>query len=233
MSIGNINSSRTPTYQYTNRSQKSSEKASFTEQLQNAGAGQAKADDYLKYLESRFGKVTVQSIGKDRAGLNSAYQSMGSNDVIIAPGILEEMASNPEKAAEYERRIQDYFDGIQERTDSYAEKGFTYEPGGMIIHEDGTITHGDALKVDRDFWSVKSQTVPSFVKAAYNREEFLRHIDDQMKANTGKKMTIREMLTARPHAEEMMYRMVGSSKLLTFDEYVWEMERQLRAAGEK
>ena len=75
-----------------------------------------------------------------------------------------------------------------------------------------------------------SQTMPSFIGAAYNREEFLRHIDDRLKANTGNKLTIREMLAARPHAEEMMYRMVGSSKLLTFDEYVWEMERQMRAA---
>lgn len=233
MSIGNINSSWTPTYQYASRSQKSSEKASFTEQLQNAGAVQAKVDDYLKYLESRFGKVTAQSIGKDRSSLNSAYQSMGSNDIIIAPSILEEMANDPEKAAEYERRIQDYFDGIQQRTDSYAEKGFSYEPGGMIIHEDGTITYGDALKVDRDFWKMKSQTVSSFIGAAYNREEFLQHIDDQLKENSGKKMTIREMLASRPHAEEMMYRMVGSSKLLTFDEYVWEMERQVWAAQEK
>ena len=80
---------------------------------------------------------------------------------------------------------------------------------------------------------MKSQTVPSFIKAAYNREEFLRYIDDQLKANVGRKTTIHEMLAARPHAEEMMYSMVGSSKLRTFDEYVWEIERQVRAAQEK
>ena len=41
------------------------------------------------------------------------------------------------------------------------------------------------------------QTMPSIIGAAYNREEFIQHIDDQLKANAGKKLTMREVQAAQ------------------------------------
>ena len=65
------------------------------------------------------------------------------------------------------------------------------------------------------------------------KEDIYQMWDEEVKANADKKMTTREMLAARPYAEQLMYSMVGSSKLLTFDEYVREMEKQVQAAQEE
>jgi hypothetical protein len=41
-------------------------------------------------------------------------------------------------------------------------------------------------------------------------------------------MTIYEMLAARPFVKELMYSIVGSSKVYTFDEYVKEVEKMVK-----
>ena len=74
-----------------------------TEELQRTeNSPTSRVEEYTEYLRSKYGNVTIQSIGKDQASLNRAGKSMSGNDVIIAPNILEQMATNPEKAAYYE-----------------------------------------------------------------------------------------------------------------------------------
>lgn len=65
------------------------------------------------------------------------------------------------------------------------------------------------------------------------KEELFQQWDEQVKANQDKKMTISEMLSARPFAKELMYSMVGSSKVYTFDEYVKEMEKMIQELQDK
>lgn len=78
MSILGVNGALAGAYQYANRTQKTSTSGtSFMEQLQKTGdAGTSKTDAYMEYLKSKYGKVTVQSIGKDQASLDRAGTSI-------------------------------------------------------------------------------------------------------------------------------------------------------------
>ena len=99
-------------------------------------------DAYLKHLESKYGHVTIESIGKDQASLEKAGKRMSGNDVIIAPNILREMASDVTKAAYYEQKIDYFFNTVVPRESAYcAARGLVFEPGGVVVHEDGTVTY--------------------------------------------------------------------------------------------
>lgn len=65
------------------------------------------------------------------------------------------------------------------------------------------------------------------------KEELFQQWDEKVKENQDKKMTIYEMLAARPYAKDLMYHMVGSSKVYTFDEYVKEVERMIQELLDK
>lgn len=140
MSISNVNSIFAA-YQYANRTQKAAVgQTGFTEQLKNT-AGGARVDEYLDYLKSKYGNVSIQSVGKDQASLDRIGKSMSGNDVIIAPNILEQMANDTEKAAYYEKKIDDYFEAVPMLKTSFAAQGLVYEPGGVVVHEDGSVTY--------------------------------------------------------------------------------------------
>lgn len=138
--IGNVLNSA---YQYANRTQKTTASGtSFTESLQGAAeTGAARVEEYTEYLKSKYGNVTIQSIGKDQASLERVGKSMSGSDVIIAPNILEQMANDPEKAAYYEQKIDDFFEATPQLSASFAAKGLVYEPGGVVVHEDGSVTY--------------------------------------------------------------------------------------------
>ena len=73
---------------------------------------------------------------------------------------------------------------------------------------------------------------PSFTVTSY--EEIMKDWEEQVKANQATKtMTIAEAtLAVDPHAREKMYSFVGSSVVYTFDEYVRQMEEQIRKLKE-
>lgn len=101
----------------------------------------SRVDKYTEYLRSKYGNVTIQNVGKDQASLSRAAKGMSGNDVIIAPNILEQMANDPEKAAYYEGKIDDFFDAIPSLNASFAAKGLVHEPCGVVVHEDGSVTY--------------------------------------------------------------------------------------------
>lgn len=138
--VGNV---LTGAYHYANRTQKTTASGtSFTESLQGAAeTGAAGVEKYTEYLKSKYGNVTIQSVGKDQASLDRVGKSMSGNDVIIAPNILEQMANDPEKAAYYEQKIDDFFEATPQLSASFAAKGLVYEPGGVVVHEDGSVTY--------------------------------------------------------------------------------------------
>ena len=131
-------------YQHTAKVQNTAtDKTSFSHQLQNAGSvGKTEVEAYTDYLKSKYGNVSIQSIGKDQASLDGVGRGMSGSDVIIAPNILEQMATDSDKAAFYENKIDEYFNTIIPRdTVAFAAKGLVYEPGGVVVHEDGTVTY--------------------------------------------------------------------------------------------
>ena len=144
MSILGVNDILAGAYQYANRTQKTATNGtSFMEQLQKTedATDTSKVDAYTEYLRSKYGNVSIQSVGKDQKSLDRVGKSMSGSDVVIAPNILEQMANDPEKAAYYEGKIDDFFNSIPMLTASFAAKGLVYEPGGVVIHEDGSVTY--------------------------------------------------------------------------------------------
>ena len=98
---------------------------------------------YKKHLESKYGQITVQSVGKDQASLQKAGSRMNGSSVVIAPNILEDMANDPEKATYYEQKIDDFFNATPRLKAQFAAQGLNYEPCGVVIHEDGSVTYID------------------------------------------------------------------------------------------
>ncbi len=144
MDIMGVNRSLSGIYQYAGRTQKTAtSRTSFTEQLQkmSEAADTSKVEAYQEYLKSKYGNVRIQNIGKDQQSLDRTGKSMSGSDVVIAPNILEQMANEPEKAAYYESKIDDFFNATPRLKASFAAQGLDYQPCGVVVHEDGSVTY--------------------------------------------------------------------------------------------
>ena len=133
-------------YQYANRTQKAATNGtSFTEQLQKTGetANTSKADTYTEYLRQKYGAgVSIQNAGKDQGNIDRiGAGTAGTGNGIIAQNILEQMANDPEKAAYYEKKIQEHFDSLPQTEAFMAAIGHKITSCGVVVHEDGTVTY--------------------------------------------------------------------------------------------
>ena len=142
MDIGNI---ALAAYQYANKGQKNNAagKTSFADtvkQITESGSA-SRTEAYKDYLKQKYGNVRYESIGKDQKSLDRAGERMCGNGVIIAPNILEQMANDPEKAAYYEGKIDDFFNATPMLKASFASRGLDYQPCGVVVHEDGNVTY--------------------------------------------------------------------------------------------
>lgn len=144
MRISEINNTLSGAYPYADRiNQMAVNKTNFAEAFRKADAtNTSRADAYTEYLKSKYGNVRIESVGRDQGSLDKIAKSMSGNDVVIAPNILEQMASDPEKAAYYEGKIDYFFNTvIPKETAICAGKGLVFEPCGVVVHEDGTVTY--------------------------------------------------------------------------------------------
>ena len=145
MSILGVNSVLVGAYQYANKTQKTGARGtSFTDQLQKTGeaAETSKVDAYQKYLEQKYGPIMVRSVGSDQKSMDAlGTGTYGMNNIAIAPNILEEMANNPEKAARYEKIIDDFFASQPMVKAQMAAGGFEIQSYGVVIHPDGTANY--------------------------------------------------------------------------------------------
>lgn len=133
-------------YQYANRTQKTGASGtSFTEQLQKTGeaANTSKVDTYTEYLRQKYGAgVSIQNVGKDQSSIDRiGAGTAGTGNVVIAQNILEQMANDPEKAAYYEKKIQEHFDSLPQTEAFMAAIGHKITSCGVVVHEDGTVTY--------------------------------------------------------------------------------------------
>lgn len=130
-------------YQYANRTQKTGTSGvSFTEQLQKTGEATdtSKVEAYRKYLEQKYGPVTVKDVGKDQRSIDAIGSSTsGYNNVVIAPNILEQMANDPEKAVYYESKIQAGLNNFPKVQAQLSAAGFEIYSYGVGIEADGTV----------------------------------------------------------------------------------------------
>ena len=84
----------------------------------------------------------VQNVGSDQRSMDAlGTGTYGMNNIAIAPNILEEMANNPEKAAHYEKIIDDFFASQPMVKAQMAAGGFEIQSYGVVIHPDGTANY--------------------------------------------------------------------------------------------
>ncbi|MCI8398434.1 MAG: hypothetical protein HFF90_03425 [Oscillibacter sp.] len=99
-------------------------------------------DAYVEHLREKYGRVTIESVGKDEISLQKAGGRMSGHDVVIAPNILENMARDPKTALSYERKIDYFFNTVIPQGNAIcAARGLVFEPCGVVVHEDGTVTY--------------------------------------------------------------------------------------------
>lgn len=146
MSVLGVNGALAGAYQYADRTQKTAAGGtSFMEQLQKTGdtGASSRPDAYIEYLKQRYGAgVSIQNVGKDQRSMDGiGAGTAGTGNVVIASNILEQMANDPEKAAYYEGKIQNYFNSVPRYQAELSAMGHEIHSSGIVIHPDGTVTH--------------------------------------------------------------------------------------------
>lgn len=169
--------------------------AGFAEQLKNERLiKDNKADDdvYYKYLQNKYGDVTIESVKNDQHSIDRiGAGTSGTGNVVIAPNILEQMASDPKKAAYYEGKIQEYFSLLPKYTAELSVMGHEIHSSGIIIHPDGTVTHyccGDLkpevrarieaqMKVEAEEKAERRRRYRELGEKAAEKQEAVRELD--------------------------------------------------------
>ncbi|MDE7423110.1 MAG: hypothetical protein K2N51_05385 [Lachnospiraceae bacterium] len=144
MSVFGVNGALTDAYQYAaskDVNKTDTNETNFIDQLQETSA--SKVDAYTEYLKQRYGAgVSIQNVGKDQRSMdNIGAGTAGTGNVVIASNILEQMANDPEKAAYYEGKIQNYFNSVPRYQAELSVMGHEIHSSGIVIHPDGTVTH--------------------------------------------------------------------------------------------
>ena len=202
-------------YQYANKAQKNNAtgKTSFADTVkQTTGSDSvSRTEAYKDYLKQKYGNVRYESIGRDQKSLERAGKSMSGNDVVIAPNILEQMANDPEKAAYYEGRIDDFFNATPMLKASFAAKGLVYEPGGVVVHEDGSVTYiGGCSDSPERVREVNEINKAKREKEAAQRKE---SIERSQEAAEGRRQQMEIAYKKQAMAEALASRAAGTGKI--------------------
>lgn len=119
-------------------------------------------EEYTEYLNSRYGMVMVQDVGKDQKSMDAlGSRTSGTGNIVIATNILEEMAIDPEKADYYEKKIRYLSDSLPMHEAQLAAGGFEIQSRGMVVHPDGTVTY----YISADLTPEKKAQVKAAMKA--------------------------------------------------------------------
>ena len=209
MSLLGVSGALAGVYQYANRTQKTStNRTGFTEQLQKMGeaAETSKIDSYTEYLRQKYGAgVSIRNVGKDQRSMdNIGAGTAGTGNVVIASNILEQMANDPEKAAYYEKKIQEHFDSLPQTEAFMAAVGHKITSCGVVVHEDGTVTYylsGEESPEKKA--KVEAEQKAKQEKKAARRQENLKRSQEAAEKRRQemeiayRKQTMEEMLASR------------------------------------
>ena len=142
MDIGSIGGAASA-YQYVNQIKKKKVYSFEFASSLKAATSSDKVDSYKNSLQIKFGcPIIVVNIGKDQNSMDRfAAGTVGSGNVAIAPNILEQMANDPEKAAYYEKKIQEHFDSLPATNAFLGSHNLRMTTSGVTINADGTVTY--------------------------------------------------------------------------------------------
>lgn len=175
-------------------------------------AGTSNINAYTEYLKSKYGNVMVQDVGKDQKSMdNIGAGTAGTGNVVIAPNILEQMANDPEKAAYYEKKIQDYFNRSLPQTVAFmAAIGHNITSSGVVIHADGTVTYylsGEESPEQKA--KVEAEQKAKREKKAEQRKENIEHSQEAAEKQ--------KQLVERYNKEHIMAE--------TLNDHIWDMNK--------
>lgn len=145
MSMLGVNGALIGAYQYANKAQKGStvEKNSFAETVKQTVESDSSSgtDQYVEYLKERYSaNVMVKNVGNDQRSVDNFGASIaGYKNVVIAPNILEKMASDPEKAALYESKIQSALNDFPMHQAALSAMGHEIYSYAVGIDENGVV----------------------------------------------------------------------------------------------
>ena len=118
------------------------ENPSGAEANPGVSAEMSKSDIYRQYLKQKYGNVMIQNVENNQKSIDKiGAGTAGTNNVVIAPNILEQMANDPKKASYYEGQIRHYFDTLPQCSAQLSLLGHEIHSSGIVIHPDGTVTH--------------------------------------------------------------------------------------------
>ena len=102
----------------------------------------SKSDIYRQDLKQKYGNVMIQNVENNQKSIDKiGAGTAGTNNVVIAPNIREQMANDPKKASYYEGQIRHYFDTLPQCSTQLSLLGHEIHSSGIVIHPDGTVTH--------------------------------------------------------------------------------------------
>ncbi len=158
---------------------------------------QMQSDSYLSQLQMKFGsKVSVQNLEYSKANINHIGSStVGTGNVIIAPNILEKMASDPQARQHYEKKIQAHFDTNGEANVFMAIRGRRIVSSGVVIHPNGEVTYYSSSDYTPEEKARLERAMKEEDKAkAKKRLEEKRHLDALAEKNAQEAAYIVKML---------------------------------------
>ncbi len=118
------------------------ENPSGAEANPGVSAEMSKSDIYRQYLKQKYGNVMIQNVENNQKSIDKiGAGTAGTNNVVIAPNTLEQMANDPKKASYYEGQIRHYFDTLPQCSAQLSLLGHEIHSSGIVIHPDGTVTH--------------------------------------------------------------------------------------------
>lgn len=192
-------------YQYVNMIRnKQVSSSGFANSLNEAVSTSDGIEAYKNSLQSKFGcPITVASIGKDQAIMDRfAGGTMGSGNVAIAPNILEQMANDPEKAACYEKKIQEHFDSLPATNAFLGAQNLRMTSSGVTIHEDGTVTYYLSSEETPEYKAkVEADHKAKREKEAKQRQENIEHSQEA----ADERRRIQEENYRRRNIESVLY----------------------------
>lgn len=215
-------------YQYTNQIRnRPVSLTEFANSLNAAISSEDNVEAYKNSLQDKFGcPITVASVGKDQDSMDRfAGGTVGFGNVAIAPNILKQMANDPEKAAYYEKKIQEHFDSLPATNVFLASHNLRMTSSGVTIHEDGTVTYWLSSEETPEYKAkVEADHKAKREKEAKERKETI----EKSREVAEEQRQIQEEIYRRRSIESVLNEQIMSSGFFSYGKHPGRLSRRMK-----